>query len=288
MGIRFALSTLSTSEARQSAGRWLLFLCAVGYVVTLWVLFILGRGLGGWLFTLLIWVLIIYIPLRILLEAFQSIAPRIRGGLVTQTAGRADRYATRPSISLLVEAMLQREVVMPRIATPLQRVKAHDGAVAILARLGSQGLDDHREAIRRCLTMIDRWIIDLASAARSSAPPPIQARWADLRALISLAASTKILLAAYEDRAGRACVIPGLADRQAGAYLDTCLDYCDELALEVDPDPWTELPLGFSLESATLETLLHTWMAFASTEPPALEARAAFLQEFFPQTTVVR
>ncbi len=288
MGLRFALSTLTTSEARQSVGRWLLFLCAVGYVATLWVLFIRGRGLGGWLFTLLAWVLFVYLPLRILLEAFQSIAPRIRGRLVTQTTGRADRYATRPSISLLVEAMLQREVVMPRIATPLQRVKAHDGAVAILSRLGSQGLDDHREALTRCLTMIDRWIIDLASAARSPAPPPIQARWADLRALIALAALVKILLAAYEDRAGRACVIPEVADRQVGAYLEACLDYCDELALEVDPDPWTELPLGLSLESATLEALLHSWMAFASTESPALEARAAFLQEFFPRITVVR
>jgi hypothetical protein len=83
-------------------------------------------------------------------------------------------------------------------------------------------------------------------------------------------------------------VIPELDDRRPGDYLDTCLDYCDELALEVDPDPWTEPSLRLSHDSAGLETLRRTWMTFASTEPPALEARTAFLAEFFPQATGVR
>lgn len=288
MGIRSALSSLTTAEARRAAARGLLVLCALGYLITLFVLFARGGELRSWLFTLLIWTLFVYLPLRIVLEAFQSIAPTIRRGLVAETVGRADRYATRSSIILLVEALLQREVVMPRIATPLQRIKSHDGAVAILSHLGRDDSDRHRDATIRCLALIDRWIIELAASARSPAPPPIQTRWADLRALIALAAVGKVLLAAYADRTDTPLRIPTLGDRDPGDYLDTCLDFSDELALEVDPIPWTEPSLALSVDSATFEHLRRTWSAFASTEPPALEARMAFLNELFSETDGVR
>lgn len=278
MGIRFALSNLTRADARQSAARWLLLLCAFGYGLTLSVLFARGGGLRDWLFALFAWGLFVYLPLRILLEAFQSIAPRIRRSLVAQTLGQPRRYAMRPSVELLVDRMLDREVVMPRIATPLQRMKAHDGAVAVLLRLGREDLASHRGATIRCLAVIDRWVAELGADTSG----PIQARWASLRALAALAALTRILLAAYHDRAGAPLTVPNLQDRSLEAYLDACLDYCDELALKVDALPWTEPPLELPPQAATSEVVRGAWSTFAQTEPPAVEARDAFLTALVP------
>jgi len=278
MGIRFALSNLIKADVRQSAARWLLLLCVFGYGITLSVLFARGSGLRGWLFALFTWSLFVYLPLRILLEAFQSIAPRIRQRLVAQTVGHPDRYATRPSIELLVDRMLEHEVLMPRISTPHQRMKAHDGAVGVLLRVGRKDIASHREATARCLAVIDRWMEDLTADAAQ----PIQARWANLRALAALAAVGKILLAAYRDRAGAPLVIPHLQPRSLEAYLDACLDYCDELALKIDALPWTEPSLELAPRDATSDVVRRTWVTFAQTEPPALEAREAFLNALMP------
>lgn len=284
MGIRFVLSNLTRSDARQSAARWLLLLCALGYGLTLWVLFARGTGLRGWLSPLFFWALFIYLPLWILLQAFQTIAPRIRQHLVAQTVGHPRRYATRASIELLIDGMFAREIVMPRIATPLERVKAHDGTVAVLLRLGRDD-DLHllRDTVTRGLAVIDRWVADLVAASRD-ASQPIQARWADVRALIALAALLKTCVAAYYDRAGAPLTVPGLQGSSLDAYLDACLDYSDELALKVDPRPWNEPALGLPIVEGIGEEVRRTWMAFAQTEPPALETRDAFLTAFLPPT----
>ncbi len=287
MGIRFALSTLTHAEARQRAARWLLAVCVVGYVVTLSVLFARGDDLRGWLFILLAWALFVYIPLRIVLEAFQTIAPRIRSTLVAETAGQPDRYASRSSIELLVDGMLDHAVVMPRIAKPLQRGKARDGAVAVLRQLGREDLAQHQEALTRTLATLDQWVADLAASMRGDAAIPIQARWADLRALIALAVLAKAVLAAYQDRAGAPLAVPGLQDRALAAYLDACLDYCDELALKVEALPWTEAPLGLPAGETT-EDVRRTWKAFAETEPPALAARDAFVRAILSRPTAAR
>ncbi len=126
--------------------------------------------------------------------------------------------------------------------------------------------------------MIDRWVRDLAADTSG----PIQDRWASLRALTALAALTRILVAAYQDRAGAPLTIPTLQDRSLETYLDTCLDYCDELALKVDPLPWTEPPLELPPQAVTSEDVRGAWGTFAQTEPPAVEARDAFLTALVP------
>ncbi len=282
MSIRFALSNLTKLETRQMAARWLLFLCAVGYLVTLSVLFATGVGLRGWLFTLFAWGLFVYLPLRILLETFQTIGPQIRRRLLAQTAVQPTRYATRASIELMVDGMLDREVVLPRIAKPVQRSKAQEGAVAVLLRVGRGDLARHRDAVLHCLAAVDRWITSVAGWARGGASENIQARWADLRALVAFVAMTKTLLATYRDRRGEAVSEVGTGPRNLDEYLDTCLDYCDELALKVDAIPWSEPPLDLSISVETREALRRTWMTFCETEAPALDARETFLTALLP------
>src|SRR5216117_1966377 len=117
--LRRLLSTLGDTETRRRAARSLAVLCGIGYALTIVVMAGTGLGLRRWFFALLVWGALIYIPLRILLEAFQTIAPAMRQRLIAQTATRPDRYASRAAIELVVDGLLGRSVIMPRIATPV-------------------------------------------------------------------------------------------------------------------------------------------------------------------------
>ncbi len=282
MSVRFALSNLTKLEARLLVARWLLIFCIVGYLLTLSVLFATGVGLRRWFFVLFAWCVFVYLPLRILLETFQTIAPGIRRGLVAQAAGQSDRYATRASVELMVDAIFDREVVMPRIAKPVQSTKAQEGAVVVLLRVARGDLARHREAVLHCLAAIDNWIAQVALSSRGRAAEAIQARWADLRALIAFTALTKTLLAAFRDRGGELLSVPKVDNLDH--YLDACLDHCDELALQVDPVSWTEPPLGLPIAVEDSAELRRAWTAFCETESPALEARETFLATLLPST----
>lgn len=281
MNLRVTLSKLAAPEARRSVAQALAFLCVVGYLLTFLVMFASGAGLRRWFFALLVWALFIYVPLRILLEAFQTIAPGIRRNLIAQTAGQAGRYGSRTSIELMVDGWFDRQVVMPRIATPIQGTKAREGATAVLVQArGDPGMA--RDAAVICLATVERWVTDLEPWAAREAVENVQARWADVRALAALAALTKVLLAAYADRAGASFTSGRIGGELAGAYLDACLDYCDILALEVEVTPWTEPPLNLEIDPARSDQTRAAWQTFCDTTSPALEARTAFVNALRP------
>ena len=284
MTLRRLLSNLGDAEARRRAARTLIVLCAIGYALTIVVMAGSGAGLRRWFFALLVWGALIYIPLRILLEAFQTIAPTIRQRLIAQTAIRADRYGSRAAIELMVDGPLGRSVIMPRIATPAQHAKAREGAVAILERAHGDSAEVGTAAVR-CLASVERWMTHLASWSAAQAAGNIQARWADVRALVGLAATTEVLIAAYEDGAGSQLSTGSLGGSAATAYLEACLDFCDQLALDADVVPWTEPGLRLNVDPSLRDQTRAAWKAFSETPSPALEARRAFVDSVLGAST---
>lgn len=272
MGLRLTISKLAAPGARSSAARALAILSAIGYGLTLLILAARGRA-EQWFFVLLVWALFVYLPLRIVLEAAQTLAPRLRRTLAARAAGQPGRYATRSGIELMVDALFERTVVMPRITTPVHAEKARTGAVAVLMQFRDEA--GWRRATSGCLGTLDAWVTWLGRWAAQRAGANIQARWGEVRALAAMAAMTRVLLAAYEDRGGRRF---GEADGPADVaeFLDTCLDYCDDLALDVEVAPWSLPPLGLPLAEASTDELRTAWRTFVETTPPALEARTAF------------
>lgn len=273
---RRLLSTLGDTEIRRRAARSLAVLCGIGFALTIVIMAAAGIGLRRWFFVLLVWGALIYIPLRILLEAFQTIAPAMRQRLIAQTATRADRYAHRGSIELMVDGLFGRRVVMPRIATPTQQAKAREGAVAILLRARGRGAEV-ATAVERCLAAVEHWITHLSVWSAAQTGGAIQARWADVRALVGLAVTTEVLIAAYEDGAGRRFAVRSLQGDAATAYLEACLDFCDQLALDVDVVPWTEPGLRLGVDPSLRDQTRTAWKTFSETPSPALEARKAFV-----------
>lgn len=277
MNLRLALSRLESAEARAGVGRALAILCAFGYIFSLAVVFATGIGLERWLFLLLVWVLLVYLPLRILLEAFQTIAPAIRRALVLQAASDPARYRSGGSIELIVDGLYGQDVLMPRIAKPQDGQKARDASAAVLRMASRRSHTDVEHASHQCLGTVEQWTADLSAWAQSAAPQNIQARWAGLRALASFAALNKVLLGAVADQSGRRIVVQQ-PWRDPGEYLDACLDFCDRLALEVDVMPWTEPPLGISVSPDDAAAIRTAWTAYVETPPPAIEARNNFVK----------
>lgn len=285
MNLRFLLSKLADAGAREAAARALAALCILGYAGTLAVMASSGAGLRRWFFALVVWGALIYVPLRILLEAFQTIAPQMRHTMFAQAATRSDRYGSRPSIELMVDGLLARVVVMPRIATPAQIAKVKEGAAAILVGALREDGDGVKLAAVRCLAGVERWTADAAAWAAARAPTDIQARWADVRALAGLAAAAKVLIAAYEDRSGRLFTAGSADSAGATAYLEACLDLCDQLALEVDVVPWREPELDLGIGAAVGDRIRQTWKTFSETPSPSPAARKAFVDAVLRTTT---
>lgn len=278
MDLRLSLSRLASAETRAAAARGLAILCAAGFVLTMFVLVAAGGRADQWLFILLVWALFVYVPLRILLEAAQTFAPALRRRLIAQAATQSQRYASSSGIELMVDGLFEREVVMPRIATPVQRTKARDGAVAILAKVKAD--DGLRGVAGDCLATVDGWVAHLGSWAAQEGQN-IQARWGEVRALAAMAAMTKILIAAHEDRGGGSFGSGNGQVSDPAEFLDACLDYCDDLALDVDVEPWEERPLTLPVRPGRAEDLRAAWKTFVDTGAPALDARDAFITLLF-------
>jgi hypothetical protein len=179
----------------------------------------------------------------------------------------------------MVDGLFEREVVMPRIATPVQRTKAKDGAAAVLAK--ADAIDGGlRGAAGDCLASVDAWVAHLGSWAAHEGQN-IQARWGEVRALAAMAAMTKVLIAAHEDRGGGAFGTGNGQVSDPARFLDACLDYCDDLALEVDVVPWEERPLTLPVRPGRAEELRAAWKTFVDTGAPALDARDTFIKLLF-------
>lgn len=273
MDVRLLASRLASAETREAAARALALLSGAGALLTLLVLAASGRGIDAWLFVLLAWALFVYLPLRILIEAAQTFAPALRRRLGAEAVQDERGGAARPRVELAVDALFESEVVMPRIATPREAGKARDGAAAVLVRAGT---DDAllRRAAADCLGAVDRWVTSIGPWAARDAGQNIQARWGALRALAALAAMTKILIASSRDAGANA----NGPYPDPARFLDACLDYCDDLSLQVDVTPWDIPPAERGLPEERAALLRDTWTAFARTGAPALEARAAFVE----------
>lgn len=286
VSLQLFLSTLGSADARRRVARVLLVACAVGYGLTLAVMAAAGDGLERWLFALLVWALLVFVPLRIVLEALQTVAPAIRRRLVVQTGRRANRYANRASVDLVVDGLFADTVVMPRIATPAQGSKAREGAAAVLLRAGGDDAAGVHVAAVRCLAAVERWMAAASDWSATQAPANIQARWSDVRALTGLTAATKVLVAAYRDRHGRPFAAGALDGGTADAFLDACLDFCDRLALEVDVARWDEVPLELTVDDRRRAALRTAWTAFHDTPSPAVARRQAFVDAVLAEDAV--
>jgi hypothetical protein len=274
MGVRLLISRRASAQTRGAAARGLLTLCGLGFFITIIMLSTRG-ALERWFFVLLVWALLVYVPLRIALEAAGTLAPALRRRLAAEAARGAGRFSTAADTELTVDRLLEREVVMPRIATPPQREKARDGAVAVLLALRGKA-DGLPPIVDTTLGCVDRWVRDVGPWAQREAGQNIQIRWREVRALAAMAAMTRILVAVNgasgEDRRGSAGEMRGRSE-----FLDACLDYCDDLALEVDVRLWDEplLPLRIDVEYAV--AMRDAWRTYTETGAPALESRKAFL-----------
>jgi hypothetical protein len=278
MNLRLALSRLESAETRAGLARTLALLCVLGYIFSLAVLFAAGIGLERWLFVLLVWALLVYLPLRILLEAFQTIAPAIRRTLINRAGSDPARYRSSGSIELIVDGLFKQDVLMPRIAKPQDAQKAREGSAAVLRAANQSGHADLERVSRQCLGTVEQWTTELSAWTQSEAQQNIQARWGAVRALASFAALTKIVLLAAADRAGRPISLPDRAPSDPGEYLDTCLDYCDRLALEVDAAPWTEPRLGIQVSTDDAAAIRVAWTGYVQIPPPAIDARNNFVK----------
>jgi hypothetical protein len=266
MGVRLLLSRLASAQTRGAAARGLAVGCGIGFLGTLVVLAAQGR-LERWFFALLAWALFGYAPLRILLEAAGTLAPALRRRLAVETEADA-RPHSAAGVELTVDRVLEQQVIMPRIATPLQREKARDGALAVL--LAVRGMSDGLpKAAAAALACVDRWVTEIGPWAQREAGQNIQARWREVRALAAMAAMARVLIELVPER-----VTPSHEDHE---FLDACLDYCDELALEMDVQPWTGAALGLSISATRAAALRDAWRTYSETGAPALEARRAFI-----------
>jgi hypothetical protein len=285
MGVRLLISRLASGPTRASAARTLALLCGLGFLLTV-VILAAGGTLERWFFALLVWALFVYAPLRIILEAAGTLAPRVRRRLAAEAAENPGRFGPPVAAELTVDHLLDRDVVMPRITTPAQREKARDGAVAVLraARTAGGGLPAAMGATLGCL---DRWVTEIGPWAQREAGQNIQVRWREVRALAAMAAMAKVLLAAG-DTGTRTAGPAGHSREALSEFLDSCLDYSDDLALDVEVRPWEEPSLGLGITPAQAADIREAWKAYVDTGPPALETRTAFITRLLASSRPAR
>ncbi len=279
MDLRLILSHLADADARTAAARWLLALCLIGFAGTLAGLSAFGYGLNRWLFVLLVWTALIFVPLRILLESLQTVGAGVRRTLAGRIATDPRRYDDPAMLPFAIRALFDREVVLPRICKPQHGQQAREAAAAIIA--GTSGRPQTAEEligiIRTLLSASSEEAAALSAAATGGAADNIQARWEGARALGALGALVRLLGAVYEDRWGAVPAVLELEGRTLRDYLDAVLDYCDEAALQVDALPWTEPPLTLEVPAARLDEIRDAWRGFLGAGTPAPRALTAFV-----------
>lgn len=291
MSVPLWLSRLGQARHRRTATQWLLTLALAGFGLTMLILIATGRGTGRWFFALVIWLALVFIPLWLLIQVFQTIGPALGRRATAKLAGQGERYRRPSAVILLVEDLFDRHVVMPRIATPVHAEKAREAAIALVVRANrhGDGLEVLRSSLARCLQGVEAWVQDAGAWAAAIAPENIQARWATVRALAALAALSKTLVSVYEDRSEDPAgwrLWPHLDGRSLHTFLDNTLDFCDELALQVEIPSWEEPPLDLppdlAPDLATAARVRDAWQQYVDTPAPAPSALAVFLAVVIP------
>ncbi len=259
-------------------------MCATGFVASLAVLAGLGYGPDRWIFALLIWTAVIFMPLRILIASADVLGARARRALVARIAADPLRYEHPSYMPLVIRDLAVTAVTLPRICPPRHGRSASEAAVAIISRAnrGPAPRDRVFEAIRSLLAATVHEASMLSASTTGDAAQSIQARWEGARALGALGALVTILSAAYADRWGTLPPIPELAGRRLDAFLAAVIDYSDEAALEVDALPWIEPPLDPMLPAAMLDEIHQAWHAFLAAGLPAPRALQVFVASVLP------
>jgi hypothetical protein len=277
LNVRLLMSRLADARVRDALGRYVLVVCIVGFVGSLAALQILGYGLERWVFVLIIWVVLIFIPLRITVEALRPFGARMRRRVADGLADDPRRFERVETLPIVVGDLAAREVTMPRFTKPEHALKARETAVAILRRTatGSDAAATLRAAIRTTLAATATEAVAVSASATGAAADNIQARWDGARALGGLAALVALLAAAYRDRWGGPPDLPELDGRPLRDYLDAAFDYCDEAALEVDALPWVEPPLDSVVDPQSIDGVRAAWKTFLAAGTPAPRALQA-------------
>ncbi len=273
------LSHLADADARKAAARWLFALCAIGFAASLAGLVALGYGLERWVFVLLVWAVLVFVPLRILIESLQTVGAGMRRTVAGRVAADPRRYDDPALLPVVVRALFDRAVILPRICRPQHAQQVREAAAAIIGRTAGRAdaAEGLRGAIRTLLAAAAQEAAAVSATATGSAAENIQARWEGARALGALGGLVRLLAAAHADRWGVGPAVPELGGRDLNEYLDGVLDYCDEAALQVDALPWTEPPLASGVPAAEVEEIRITWRAFLAAGTPAPRALAAFV-----------
>lgn len=291
MTVRYSLSRLSRPESRRAAGRTWLALCAAGALLSLAVFG--GRHL---VFIVIVWTVVIFAPVRIAMEAFHALGPRLRERLRHDLLTAPDRYATPERAAVMVEHLYGQEVLLPRLAPPDLGPKVIEAASRLCARAFHRGRGplEIRQAAWACGSLVNRWALTISAGESGTLPPgpatawngassaslwdaraSIQDQWVTLRAIAGLAALTRVLAAVYEDSTGSPLQGAPLL-RQAA---DAVMDFADQVGLRLE-GPAYEPPEGLfplDLPHDVATRLAETWRAFCAAPLPAPRRLRAFL-----------
>ena len=284
MSYRLLFSQLADGAARSAVSRWLLAACSLGYVATVLLMAGLGHGVARAGFALVVWAVLVFIPLRIAVEASGPLAARQREFLAARAIADPARYERPTLLPFVVRDLFAHIVTMPRIATPVHGQKAREAATAILTRAAARpdAADLLRRVIRTALAAAATEAVQVSAAVTGVAADNIQARWNSARALSAMSALITVLAAAYADRFGTPPTIPELEGRALREFLDAAMDYCDEAALRVDALPWTEPALATPVAARTVDEVRAAWLLFLNAGTPAPRALDAFLTTVLP------
>ena len=293
MTLRYALSRLERADARRAFGRTWLWICLAGAAATL-----IADGGHHFFLVLVAWLVCVFAPVRIAVEALQSTGPRWKASLQRRLLERSDRYTSPEDVTLMVEWFVAQGVRAPRLA-PRDLAPKVTAAASRLCDLtlrdGAASL--HRAAVR-CASLLDRWLAVIAAgerllplpAAAGTGPAAsngassgvlwdpsanIQDQWGTLRAIAGLAALTRVLVDVYEDNTGD--TLEGAAAIRTEA--DAAMDYVDQVGLRLDGPPWEDVegvPPG-ALPIETASRVAEAWAEFFAHPLPAPRRLAAFV-----------
>src|SRR3990172_5191020 len=92
LNVRLLASRLAEGGVRDALGRYLLVACVAGFAVSLVLLRMLGYGLDRWVFILIVWAVLIFIPLRIVVEALRPFGARMHRRVADSLVGAPRRF----------------------------------------------------------------------------------------------------------------------------------------------------------------------------------------------------
>ena len=265
------LARLANAQGRRRLGRYLLAGCAGGFLATSGAL-----GWERWFFWAMLWGAAVFVPLRLAVELAGARGQHVR---VAYRQAFPDRV-TAGNLPLVVQGVYEREVLMPRIATPPYVAKVQETVVAVgrAALATSQPGEVLRRAAWRLVGVADGWIVEMrVQRERDPASTNIQARWQEVRSLAVLAAAARVLVALSEELGGQPFHVPGLDAEQVRAFLDDALAYLDRAALDPDVPPWHGTPLG--VWTPEVVELRSRWEHYLEVVGPAPSRLAAVVEE---------